>query len=126
MSSCIKKLIERKDKMRRDVWSQIDKNVDETFDQSAKRITQHWRKRKGKSYRKRPIVVEAEQWFPGSEIDGVVANWDNDPRTKDKRSVKTLEGWLDVSPGDWIITGIQGEKYPCKPGIFRATYDLVE
>lgn len=40
--------------------------------------------------------------------------------------VETLEGYLKVSPGDWIITGINGEKYPCKPDIFEKTYEKVE
>lgn len=37
--------------------------------------------------------------------------------------VKTLEGGHLVSPGDWIITGVRGEHYPCKPDIFEATYE---
>jgi len=40
--------------------------------------------------------------------------------------VATLEGPHHVSPGDWIITGVKGERYPCKPDIFAATYELVE
>ena len=40
--------------------------------------------------------------------------------------IKTLEGPLHVQAGDWIITGIHGEKYPCKPDIFLATYEAVE
>lgn len=38
----------------------------------------------------------------------------------------TLEGHHLVCPGDWVITGIKGEQYPCKPDIFEATYELVE
>ncbi|MBP6614446.1 MAG: hypothetical protein KA203_01830 [Aquabacterium sp.] len=40
--------------------------------------------------------------------------------------VDTLEGGHIVCPGDWVITGVAGEHYPCKPDIFEATYDLVE
>jgi hypothetical protein len=40
--------------------------------------------------------------------------------------IDTLEGGHIVCPGDWIITGVQGERYPCKPDIFAATYDHVE
>ena len=40
--------------------------------------------------------------------------------------IDTLEGGYTVCPGDWIITGIAGERYPCKPGIFDATYEPVE
>lgn len=39
--------------------------------------------------------------------------------------IETLEGKMQVQIGDWIITGVQGEKYPCKPDIFEATYDAV-
>jgi len=40
--------------------------------------------------------------------------------------IDTLEGQHRVSPGDWIITGVAGEKYPCKPHIFEQTYEAVE
>ena len=40
--------------------------------------------------------------------------------------IDTLEGGHIVCPGDWVITGVQGERYPCKPGIFAATYEAVE
>lgn len=39
--------------------------------------------------------------------------------------ISTLEGEMRVSPGDWVITGVKGEKYPCKDSIFRETYDPV-
>ncbi|MBU1767791.1 MAG: hypothetical protein KJ648_06805 [Candidatus Omnitrophica bacterium] len=55
---------------------------------------------------KRPVVVWAYQ-------------------TKDSMDVPTLEGIMHASPGDWIIQGIQGEIYPCKPEIFLATYKEV-
>jgi hypothetical protein len=76
-------------------------------------------------YRKRPIVVEAEQWHS-----------DNRPvnlkrlglhrRSNGFVYIHTLEGLMQVSHGDWIITGVKGEKYPCKPDIFEATYEAVE
>ena len=40
--------------------------------------------------------------------------------------IDTLEGWHIVCPGDWIITGVKGERYPCKPDIFEATYEVAE
>ena len=58
-------------------------------------------------YRKRPIVVDAEQ-------------------TQVALDIETLEGVMHAEPGDWIITGIKGERYPCKPDIFAATYELLE
>lgn len=73
-------------------------------------------------YRKKPIIIEAEQWFPHKEIEGVKNTlMENSPAT-----IETLEGTMNVSLGDWIITGVNGEKYPCKPDIFEKTYELVE
>jgi hypothetical protein len=83
-------------------------------------------------YRKKPVIVEAEQWFPGKDVEGVIdmAQFSEIyllPENQHLRyQVKTLEGFHVVSPWDWIITGIHGEKYPCKPDIFEKTYELVE
>ena len=57
-------------------------------------------------FRKRPVIVEAYQ-------------------TEERVEIVTLEGTMIASPGDWIITGVAGEKYPCKPDIFFATYEPV-
>jgi hypothetical protein len=88
-------------------------------------------------FRKRPVVIEAEQWSPGKEVDGVVMYQPPDAVIGNRGGgeqrfpqdaypvVNTLEGRMKVTPGDWIITGIKGEKYPCKPDIFEATYELV-
>lgn len=77
-------------------------------------------------FRKKPVVIEAVQWFPKKSngfigIDDFGVEW-----TVMERCVQTLEGPLRVSPGDWIITGIKGKRYPCKPDIFEATYEPVE
>ena len=89
-------------------------------------------------FRKKPVVIEAEQYRVGME-DGVVpfgesvfldvnlsAIW---AKTGENPGgvpyIKTLEGEMFISPGDWIITGVKGEKYPCKPDIFEETYDAV-
>lgn len=76
-------------------------------------------------YRKKPVVIEAEQFLINGEavtwIDGV----QREPGENKPYYVQTLEGPLNVSHGDWIITGIKGEKYPCKPDIFEATYEQV-
>ncbi len=77
-------------------------------------------------YRKRPVVIEAEQWFPGRPVDGVREIETGDPFTKIVGQVDTLEGVMTVIPGDWIITGVKGEKYPCKPDIFALTYEPLE
>ena len=80
-------------------------------------------------FRKKPIVVEAEQWFPGIEIVGVdeshAARYVNKVPL-DHAWIETLEGGHIVSPGDWIIVGIAGERYPCKPDIFEATYEEIQ
>ena len=77
-------------------------------------------------YRKRPVVVDAEQWHPGRQVKGVIEGlyWEAGGAPVPAR-VQTLEGWLGVRPGDWIITGVEGERYPCKPRIFEATYEPV-
>jgi len=88
-------------------------------------------------FRKKPVVIEAEQWTPGmiEEIEGVepVKHDYLDHLCKHCSNYfrhhgwcGTLEGGHIVCPGDWIITGVQGEKYPCKPDIFEATYEKVE
>jgi len=81
-------------------------------------------------YRKKPIVVEAEQWFPEHPAEGVVFPVPQEDgflafsvEHPSCGRIETLEGPHVVSPGDWIITGIAGEKYPCKPAIFDATYE---
>lgn len=74
-------------------------------------------------FRKKPVVVEAEQWFPGKEVPGVV--FGRPPLSTGPKIwyTLTLEGWHEVMPGDWVITGVAGERYPCKDAIFRATYE---
>ena len=78
-------------------------------------------------FRKKPVVIEARQF---SEIvDGsVLCSWcggSNDKRPVEIQIV-TLEGTMTAEIGDWIIKGVKGEFYPCKPDIFAATYDAVE
>lgn len=119
-------------------------------------------------YRKKPVVVEASQWFKngdhpldyskthmGYENGGLrefppeerMANkWEGDivryyrhpvtdgqarcnhcgKRMENHGWIDTLEGGHIVCPGDWIITGVAGENYPCKPDIFNATYEAVK
>jgi hypothetical protein len=86
-------------------------------------------------FRKKPIVIEAVQWFRQGDhpivTSGANANWSNLECTQCGRQTvehgfcPTLEGVHIVCPGDWIIKGIKGEFYPCKPDIFRATYERV-
>jgi hypothetical protein len=58
-------------------------------------------------YRKKPIVIEAYQ---AEEVE----------------LIETLEGTMRAEVGDWVITGVKGERYPCKPDIFAATYERVD
>jgi len=75
-------------------------------------------------FRKKPVVVEAEQFFVGSVIYGVCLEiCDTIMRGP---HIHTLEGIHTVSEGDWIITGVKGEQCPCKPDIFKMTYEPVE
>jgi len=78
--------------------------------------------------RKRPIEVEAWHYNPRADTVRSVRppaphyllRWN---RWRHCWQIKTLEGWLSISLGDWIIRGVHGEWYPCKPDIFKATYE---
>ncbi|HXJ27030.1 MAG TPA: hypothetical protein VNH17_15070 [Streptosporangiaceae bacterium] len=112
-------------------------------------------------FRKKPVVIEATQWFkngdhpddecyivkpePGSTTqfepflsEGKVVRYYRTPDLDGQDDcrhctqimhvhgwIETLEGGHIVCPGDWIITGVKGERYPCKPDIFDATYEPV-
>lgn len=73
-----------------------------------------------KNYRKRPVVIEAMKFLSGEspQIEGVRYYPE-----EDACYIDTLEGKMRATPGDWIIRGVNGELYPCKPDIFDATYD---
>ena len=74
-------------------------------------------------YRKKPLVVEATQWFAHGDHPAVEPFFAVDPEHKRYGWIKTLEGGHIVTPSDWIITGVAGEHYPCKHDIFVATYE---
>ena len=87
-------------------------------------------------YRKKPVVIdavlysgyngnglvfdEAPEWFTDAICDYTVVFDDSDEQLK----IKTLEGTMIVSPGDYIIRGVKGEIYPCKPDIFEMSYSV--
>ena len=122
-------------------------------------------------FRKKPVVIEATQWFrngdhpedgcywveekPPDQLtvgEGKIVRFYWHPNVDGERMcgaervgeaikfpgagcgyimhdhgwIDTLEGGHVVCPGDWIITGVKGERYPCKPDIFEATYEAVE
>lgn len=77
-------------------------------------------------YRKKPVVIEAVQFQAGchpSELAAdVVAGRVRYPEDG-TMIIRTMEGEMLARPGDWIIRGVKGELYPCKPDIFAATYE---
>lgn len=106
-------------------------------------------------FRKKPVVIEAEQWFKNGDHsddnckmfdagngpfkgEGKIVRYYRHPdisgqaRCKYCGEIMHLHGWIDtvegghiVCPGDWIIKGVEGEFYPCKPDIFKKTYEAV-
>lgn len=87
-------------------------------------------------FRKKPIVIEAlqlrwENWNEMCEFAGVGKLADGKPEGRLSggnigMDIPTLEGLHHASEGDWIIRGVKGELYPCKPDIFAATYETAE
>lgn len=106
-------------------------------------------------YRKKPVVIEAWQWKgeltniskeffdqvidahkvnhsgviqlnPSYIVEGICTKSRSILRSNPVKAIRTLEGWHEVTEGDWIIKGVAGEFYPCKPDIFEATYEKVE
>lgn len=94
-------------------------------------------------YRKRPVVIEAIQWTGKNLVEitefveqikidfssEVVSNkWDDyrDIVRENGLVIKTLEGDMNANVDDFIIKGIKGEFYPCKPDVFEKTYEFVE
>ena len=86
-----------------------------------------------KRYRKRPVVIEAVQWT-GDNLDELFKledfklnyTYPNSNKPGERvLGVYSLEGIMWASVGDYIIKGIKGEFYPCKPDIFKETYEEV-
>lgn len=75
-------------------------------------------------FRKKPVVVEATQYANGVIPHGVCMG--ECVHRDAVAHIHTLEGDLTVRPGDWVITGVKGERYACKPDIFAATYERAE
>ena len=85
-------------------------------------------------YRKKPVVVDAWQFTKKNYVDGApqfirqakdIDLWSQYGGDVISGEIKTLEGVMTISENDYIIKGIQGEFYPCKPDIFEATYEVV-
>lgn len=81
-------------------------------------------------YRKKPVIIEAEH-FTEENKDRCFnfitcrASLDFDAQGQPCIHIRTLEGWMTAALGDYVIKGIAGEFYPCKPDIFEATYEDV-
>jgi hypothetical protein len=86
-------------------------------------------------YRKKPVVIDAFQFTPLNCED--VANWCGGRYVEETKAgdptdvyralkIPTLEGVMTAALGDWIIRGVHGEFYPCKPDIFEQTYEKVD
>lgn len=81
-------------------------------------------------FQKKPVVIEAVQWFGWNtvEISDFMENspvFESDVDGNSWVVIRTLEGDMKASKGDWIIKGVRGEFYPCKPDIFDLTYEAV-
>jgi len=83
-----------------------------------------------KKYRKKPIVIDAIQWDGTEDMAFEIATNDDFQGMMDFKTgefggfyIDTLEGRMKVSPNDYVIRGIKGEYYPCKPDIFELTYE---
>lgn len=99
-------------------------------------------------YRKKPVVIEAIQWFQNGDHpldeytngnEGKLVRRFRHPDVEGKKIcdhcgylmhdhgwIETLEGGYNVCPSDWIVTGVNGEHYPVKNDIFHKTYELAE
>jgi hypothetical protein len=96
-------------------------------------------------FRKKPIEIDAMQWDGTADGATPIIDWilssdgtasyvcsdvdrcaQNDGDAPHYIEVYTLEGYMRADLGDWVIKGVQGEFYPCKPSIFEATYEPVD
>ena len=82
-------------------------------------------------YRKKPVEIDAIQWVSDNieqvyEMlgDNLIIDTDED-EDEVKHFINTLEGKMEMSWGDYIIKGVKGEFYPCKPDIFEMTYEKI-
>lgn len=78
-------------------------------------------------FRKKPVVIDAVQWAGKMQpiIDLVGGDLPTFGDGDQSLRISTLEGDMKCSLGDWVIKGVSGEFYPCKPDIFEKTYEIV-
>jgi hypothetical protein len=83
-------------------------------------------------FKKKPVIIEAVQWTGDNMLAIRTLMGSILPRTivvgklAGTLEIPTMEGIMTASQGDWIIRGVKGEFYPCKPDIFEATYEPVD
>lgn len=92
------------------------------------------------NYKKKPVIIQAVEWTGGEESAAEIIQWMEDngrdaayfpwgstdyDLDNEYLGIFTLEGMMYASVGDYIIRGIEGEFYPCKPGIFHDSYEQV-
>lgn len=78
-------------------------------------------------FRKKPVVIEAVQWnLENKHLIGDFLYGQKYKLEDGKILIETLEGTMATEVNDWIIKGVKGEFYPCKPDIFQATYEPVK
>lgn len=81
-------------------------------------------------YRKKPVMIEAELYDGTLDSAHKISKWAGKAfdwtGSSEYITIPTLEGDMTAQKGDWIIRGVKGEFYPCKPDIFEATYEPVE
>lgn len=84
------------------------------------------------TYRKKPVVIKAIQFRDDAEVIREISNFVGEDIAIDYSNlpptlkISTLEGVMTANVGDYIIKGVQGEFYPCKPDIFEQTYEKME
>ncbi len=87
-------------------------------------------------FRKKPVIIEAVQFLPGEKYLKNIAQLASESSNRvdlltmegayPQLFIETLEGRMEARVGDWVIKGVNGELYPCKPDIFEATYEKVD
>lgn len=82
-------------------------------------------------FRKKPVVIEAICFEPGlspADFHAFVGSFDGVRMDSENHRcfIQTLEGVMRADEGDWIIRGVKGELYPCKPDIFEQTYERAD
>jgi hypothetical protein len=111
-------------------WDVLNAELDSALESMSREDWLKWKNKKMATYRKKPVEIEAIQWVSDNieqvyEMLGdnlIIGGDENDL----KHFINTLEGKMELSWGDYVIKGVKGEFYPCKPDIFELTYDKVD